>query len=48
MEPERPGFLYFFATSVILWGVAVYAMYYFFIKNPKINPPRKKRDEPQD
>ena len=48
MEQERPSFWFWFATEAFFALIVTACLYYFFIKNPKINPPRKKRDEPQD
>jgi hypothetical protein len=42
-EPEQPGFWYWFICE-IFGAIFVFLMLYiFFIRNPKINPPRQRR-----
>lgn len=44
-EQEQASFTFWLITELV-GAVFVFALlYFFFIKNPKINPPRQKRDE---
>jgi hypothetical protein len=42
-EPEQATFWDWFLWETVGAGVVFALLYYFFIKNPKINPPRKNR-----
>lgn len=45
-EPEKAGFWYWFICEMFGAAFVFLLLYIFFIKNPKINPPRdKRRDE---
>lgn len=45
-EPQQPGFWYWFICEMFGAAFVFLMLYIFFIKNPKINPPRsRRRDE---
>ena len=46
-EPEPAGFLFWFLTELFFAAVVVALLYFFIIKNPKINP-KAKEDEEED
>jgi prolipoprotein diacylglyceryltransferase len=46
-EPEAAGFVFWFLTELFFEGVVVFLLYYFFVKNPKINK-TPRRDEEED
>ena len=45
-QPEQPGFWFWFICEMFGAAFVFLMLYIFFIKNPKINPPRtRRRDE---
>jgi hypothetical protein len=42
-EPEKAGFWFWFVCEMFGAAFVFLLLYIFFIKNPKINPPRQKR-----
>ncbi len=42
-EQEQASFTFWFITELIGAAFVFILLYFFFIKNPKINPPRQKR-----
>lgn len=42
-EPEQASFWFWFLCEAVGALVVFVLLYIFFIKNPKINPPRQKR-----
>lgn len=43
---EPAGFMFWFLTELFFAGVVVFCLYYFLIKNPKINKQNKRDEEP--
>jgi hypothetical protein len=46
-EPAPAGFMFWFLTELFFAAVVVALLYFFIIKNPKINP-RERKDEEED
>lgn len=44
---EPASFTFWFLTELFFAGVVVFLLYYFFVKNPKINK-NLRRDEKED
>jgi hypothetical protein len=42
---EPASFMFWFLTELFFAGVVVFLLYYFIVKNPKINKPRPKDEE---
>lgn len=42
-EQEQASFTFWFITELVGAAFVFILLYFFFIKNPKINPPRQKR-----
>lgn len=42
-EPEQAGFWFWFICEIFGAAFVFLMLYIFFIKNPKINPPRQRR-----
>jgi prolipoprotein diacylglyceryltransferase len=43
---EPAGFVFWFLTELFFAGVVVFCLYYFLIKNPKINKQNKRDEDP--
>jgi prolipoprotein diacylglyceryltransferase len=43
---EPAGFVFWFLTEMFFAGVVVFCLYYFLIKNPKINKQNKRDEDP--
>jgi hypothetical protein len=42
-EPEQSSFWFWFICEAFGGAFVFLMLYFFFIKNPKINPPRQRR-----
>jgi prolipoprotein diacylglyceryltransferase len=42
---EPAGFLFWFLTELFFAGVVVFLLYYFIVKNPKINKNSERHEE---
>ncbi len=46
-EPAPAGFMFWFLTELFFAVVVIALLYFFFVKNPKINP-KEREDEEED